>query len=118
MNITVDTSDITKNIDKLVKEGISNALKDGMEKALEIITNDAKNSCPVDTGKLQASIKNSIAIDDKEVKGIVYSDIEYAPFVHQSTGISDDKNAEPFITNAVQKNITNIMVQFKDKIGG
>jgi len=47
----------------------------------------AQRRCPVDDGTLRASIRSRVSRRGGEVIGEVYSDLEYAAYVHQGTGI-------------------------------
>ena len=58
-------------------------IPDFLEKACLMVERDAKILCPVDDGTLRASITHEV--DGKE--GRVGTNVEYAPYVHQGTGI-------------------------------
>lgn len=45
----------------------------------------AKRLCPVDTGRLRASITHGLARDDAGIFGWVGTDVEYAPYVELGT---------------------------------
>jgi len=51
------------------------------------VANAARRRCPVDDGTLRASIRSQVSHRGSEVAGEVYSDLEYAAYVHQGTGI-------------------------------
>ena len=51
------------------------------------VANAARRRCPVDNGALRASIRSKVSRRGTEVIGEVYSDLEYAAYVHQGTGI-------------------------------
>lgn len=69
------------------KSKIEALLHKGMEKALIMIEFDAKQNCPVDTGHLRASIAHKVEENESQVVGSIGSTLEYAPYVHQGTGI-------------------------------
>lgn len=69
------------------REQIEQQLNKAMEKALLTIEADAKKNCPVDEGRLRASITHAIDQDGYEVKGRVGTNVDYAPYVHNGTGI-------------------------------
>ncbi len=83
MKIRVDVSrqkeDISNIADKLLYD-IHVALA-GVAYAIE---NDAKRACPVDTGRLRASIAS---VPDGIGKWLVGTNVEYAPYVELGTGI-------------------------------
>lgn len=58
-----------------------------MEKACLVIENQAKQNCPVDQGFLRASITSETEITAEEIVGRIGSNLEYAPYVHNGTGI-------------------------------
>lgn len=45
----------------------------------------AKRLCPVDTGRLRASIRWTVAAHDDQIVGRVGTDVNYAVFVHEGT---------------------------------
>ena len=113
---------------------------ENMEKACLYIETEAKKGCPVDTGHLRASIMSEVEAGDLKITGRIGSNLEYAPYVHQGTGIyAEDGNGrktpwayraeagkykgfhrtrgqkpQPFLKNAVVKNRKKI----ERKLGG
>jgi len=59
----------------------------GLEKACLIVETDAKKKCPVDEGLLRAGISHDVSENAQEIRGKIGSNLEYAPYVHQGTGI-------------------------------
>lgn len=90
-------------LDKLLKrfEEIEKAVEDGTEAALEqfgvIVQEDAKRYCPVDTGRLQGSIKSKV--ENNTV--IVGTDVEYAAYVEFGTS---RQRPQPYLTPAFEQN--------------
>lgn len=58
-------------------------MKRVMDKVGEQIQTHAKSICPVRTGKLQESISHEAT----ENEAVIYTDVEYAPYVEYGTGI-------------------------------
>ena len=58
-----------------------------MEKACLVVENQAKQNCPVDQGFLRASITSETEVTAEEIVGRTGSNLEYAPYVHNGTGI-------------------------------
>lgn len=54
-----------------------------LRKAGSMVERDAKRNCPVDTGNLRSSITHEV-VDETCAIG---TNVEYAPYVHQGTGI-------------------------------
>ena len=73
-----------------LKKKLSNLAKIKVEKALSkaclLVEGQAKLLCPVDTGALRESIHTKVENDGKEMRGTVYTQTEYAPFVEFGTG--------------------------------
>lgn len=92
MEINVKGLDeIIANLQKY--EGLlESKMKVAIEQASQIVENKAKQICPVDDGTLRASITHTVTGSGDEVIGKVGSNLEYAPYVHQGTGIHAVKN--------------------------
>lgn len=58
-----------------------------MDKACLIVETHAKQNCPVDLGILRASITSETEVTESEITGRIGSNLEYAPYVHNGTGI-------------------------------
>ena len=58
-----------------------------MDRACLIVERQAKQDCPVDEGILRASITHEVSFDANEIVGRIGSNLEYAPYVHNGTGI-------------------------------
>lgn len=55
--------------------------------------NLAVSKAPVDDGPLRASLRTKFEYGNRYVKGWVYSDLEYALYVHEGTGIYGPKGS-------------------------
>lgn len=58
-----------------------------MGKACALVERDAKQKVPKGTGALRRSITSKVDVDNSEVVGIVYTSLEYAPYVEFGTGL-------------------------------
>ena len=58
-----------------------------MTTSVLLLERDAKEECPVDTGALRRSITSRMKQEPTLIQGEVFSDKEYAVYVHQGTGI-------------------------------
>ena len=58
-----------------------------MDKACLVVESQAKQNCPVDIGILRASIASETEVTASEIVGRIGSNEEYAPYVHNGTGI-------------------------------
>lgn len=130
-----------KGLESLLEklENIQQAsVKDALQKACFLVEADAKVNCPVDDGQLRQSITSEI-VDDNT--GVVGTNVEYAPYVHQGTGIfavNGDGRQEgwsyqdaegkwhstigqppqPFLEKALDSNREKIVIIFQDEIRG
>jgi HK97 gp10 family phage protein len=135
-------------INKLLgkKTEIEKLLEKGMEKALLIIDRDAKIECTdsVDEGRLRASLGYDIESNEDEVRGRYGTNLDYAPYIHQGTGIyaidgngrktpwfwegdsvkwegkhlTRGQKPNPFIQKAIDKNRDKISEIFKETMEG
>lgn len=126
-------SEVYLNIQKLIDELLPEALAKGLEKAGQIVENDAKRNCPTDDGQLKASITHVVDTDESSVS--IGTNVEYAPYVELGTGqFSEDgrktpwkfqsadgtwytsigQKAQPFLTPAVDENLDKIVEQFEN----
>lgn len=58
-----------------------------VEKACLVVETQAKQDCPVDLGILRASVTSETEVTGEEIIGRIGSNLEYAPYVHNGTGI-------------------------------
>lgn len=83
----IDNSEVITNINKFIGETLPNATREGMEQVCLKIEAESKKKCPAVVGTLRQSITHEVEEDGETVKGYIGSNLEYAPFVHQGTGI-------------------------------
>lgn len=81
-----DNSEFIKSMENATLKMIQQAAKN-MGKACLVVERDAKKNCPVDQGILRASMQHDVSITATEIVGTVSNSSEYAPYVHQGTGI-------------------------------
>ncbi|WP_288868805.1 HK97-gp10 family putative phage morphogenesis protein [uncultured Parvimonas sp.] len=86
VNIKIDTLEFKKGFDKACKD-IENLVEDRMITTTEFLKAEVVKETPSDTGNLRASIFKKTTKKSGEIKGIVGSHSEYAPYVHQGTGV-------------------------------
>ena len=58
-----------------------------VSQACLVVEGEARQLCPVDQGHLRASITSETEITASEIIGRIGSNLEYAPYVHNGTGI-------------------------------
>lgn len=81
-----NNNDFVRSIENATLEIVKVVAKN-MVKACLVVERDAKKNCPVDQGPLRASITHDVSINSSGIVGSVFSSLEYAPYVHQGTGI-------------------------------
>lgn len=84
MIVKIDANSLLKRIDKMCSEtNISAAIG----KACALVEGEAKKKAPKDTGALRRSISSTV----KGTEGIVFTPLEYAPYVEYGTGLFAEK---------------------------
>lgn len=70
-------------------EGItdSNKLRAALGKACALVESEAKMKAPKDTGALRRSITSRIEQEGSDMQGVVFTPLEYAPYVEYGTGL-------------------------------
>lgn len=85
MSVTVQGADrIIKRLEDIKDTG---ELAKDMGRACAVVEAAAKKKAPKDTGELRRSITSKVEASDDEIKGIVYTPLEYAPYVEYGTGL-------------------------------
>ena len=126
-------NDFSINLSNFIVTTFPEKINEALEKAAQIVENDAKRECPVDDGTLRASITH--ATDDHSAT--IGTNCEYACYVHNGTGIyaeegngrqtpwvyksSDGKfhttkgqKPNPFLEKSFDKNIEKIKQCFEE----
>lgn len=109
-------------------------------KACALIERAAKEKAPKDTGALKRSITSEVKSNGDDIQGVVYTPLEYAPYVEYGTGLfaesggrkdvpwcyQDDKgewhstsgqHPQPFMRPAVNENRTRVIEIIKEGVG-
>lgn len=132
-----------EGMDALVSrlESLSNEeeLRAAMAKACALVERSAKQKAPKGNGELRRSITSEIKNDGVDMVGIVYTPLEYAPYVEFGTGLfaeeggrkdvpwcyQDDegnwhttsgRHPHPFLRPALEENREEIMRLLKEGI--
>ena len=128
--------EVLDSIDSLADlEGLQSALG----KACAVVERTAKEKAPKDTGALRRSITSKIEAIDDTIVGVVFTPLEYAPYVEYGTGLfaeeggrntpwiyKDDKGEwhktsgqkpQPFMRPALEENREKIINILKEGIG-
>lgn len=62
-------------------------IENSLMRACALVEAEAKIKAPKDTGQLRNSIKSKVEASSGELVGIVYTPLEYAPYVEFGTGL-------------------------------
>lgn len=62
-------------------------LKNALEKACALVERSAKQNAPKGTGELRRSITSKVENEGDELVGVVYTPLEYAPYIEFGTGL-------------------------------
>ena len=83
-----------EGVDKLIKQigkvDDMNKLRNAMEKACADVEGDAKENAPKDTGNLRNQMQYKVEVRGTDIVGTVFNPEEYAIYVHEGTGLSDN----------------------------
>lgn len=83
----VEFKGLDKIIAKLDKMQDTSTIVSAMQDACKLVEGAATDKAPKDTGALKRSITNRIEVIGNEVSGIVFTPLEYAPYIEYGTGI-------------------------------
>lgn len=81
--------EVSQNLSEFIHKDLPNYLKQAMAEACAEVQGAAREKCPSDTGNLRRSIDFEVEDDGRE--GVVFSNVEYAPYVEVGTGIHSSK---------------------------
>ena len=98
-------NEIALNIDEIINKLLPEQKMKALDRAGQIIENEAKTRCGVDTGVL----RNSIIHMTDENKTIIGSNVEYAPYHH---------NKNRFLQEAIDQNMGRIESCFSELLEG
>ena len=73
--------------DKLYKLKDIKSYEEALKKACMLVERAAKQKAPKGNGELRRSINSRIDIEGDELIGVVYTPLEYAPYVEYGTGL-------------------------------
>ena len=109
-NLEIDSRAFLASLDKY-QEDVLEGLQKDIEKAALTLEKNAKQNCPVDTGKLRASITTEVGNLEAEVG----TNVEYALYVEFGTS---KQSAQPFMRPALDKAITQLNRDMAKTLGG
>lgn len=101
------------NLINKLKRAIPEVAEDTVKTSVMKIEADARENCPVDTGRLRDSINSRIEQQGDDITGIVSTDVEYAGYVEYGTS---KMSAQPYMTPAFNDNKDDIGEYFIEKL--
>ena len=87
MDFDIKFEGLDKLIDKIEDIGDVQAIASAMQEACKLVEGAAKDKAPKDTGALRKSITSKIEVTGSEIDGIVFTPLEYAPYIEYGTGL-------------------------------
>ena len=140
MDFDIKFEGLDKLIDKIEDIGDVQAIASAMQDACNLVEGAAKDKAPKDTGALRRSITSKVEVTGSEIDGIVFTPLEYAPYVEYGTGLyaengngrqtpwvyRDDKgdyhythgqHPQPFLRPALEENKDEIIQIIKEALG-
>ena len=109
-NLEIDAREFLSSLDGYQKDVLEGLQRD-IERAALTLEENAKLNCPVDTGRLRASITTEVGNLEAEVG----TNVEYAPSVEFGTS---KQSAQPFMRPALDKAITQLNKDMAKTLGG
>lgn len=76
--------EVLLELDKVIN---ADNLEQAVGKGCAVVERAAKKKAPKDTGELRRSITSKVESSGEEIKGTVYTPLEYAPYVEYGTGL-------------------------------
>lgn len=77
-------NEVLASIDRM---GDTTKFEMAVGKACALIERAAKEKAPKDTGALKQSITSEVRKNGEDIEGVVYTPLEYAPYVEYGTGL-------------------------------
>lgn len=85
--MSIEIENLDKVLEELTKKMSPEMAKAAMEKACALVEASAKENAPKGTGELRRSITSEVQDIGGEVQGVVFTPLEYAPYVEYGTGL-------------------------------
>ena len=74
-------------LERLNKMSNTKPIEAAVQKCCALVERSAKQLAPKDTGALRNSIASKVESNNEVIKGVVYTPLEYAPYVEYGTGL-------------------------------
>lgn len=90
--MSIEFKGLDEVLERLDKIADTAGLEAAMGKACALVERSAKQKAPKGNGDLRRSITSKVEKDETEISGIVYTPLEYAPYVEYGTGLFAEEN--------------------------
>ena len=85
--MAIEFEGLDEILDSLDKLADTQQLNDTMGQVCALVERDAKQNAPKDTGALARSIQSKVENNNGSIQGVVFTPLEYAPYVEYGTGL-------------------------------
>ena len=85
--MAIEFEGLDEILDSLDKLADTQQLNDTMGQVCALVERDAKQNAPKDTGALARSIESKVENNNNSIQGVVFTPLEYAPYVEFGTGL-------------------------------
>ena len=85
--MAIEFEGLTEVLERIEDLGDTSSYKQAMGKCCALVERSAKQKAPKDTGALRNSIESQVEESAGEIVGIVFTPLEYAPYVEYGTGL-------------------------------
>lgn len=87
MDFDIKFEGLDKIIDKIEDFDDVREMTSVMQQACNLVESAAKDKAPKKTGALRRSITSKVEVTGNSIEGIVFTPLEYAPYVEYGTGL-------------------------------
>lgn len=85
--MSVEVEGLNEVLDRLDSLADISNLEAALGRACALVERAAKQKAPKDTGALRRSITSKIEGSGRDIEGVVFTSLEYAPYVEYGTGL-------------------------------
>lgn len=140
MEVTINDIQFQKSLSEVIAKLLPDAIERGLTEACLLIEREAKQNCQ-NTAKDNGQLSQSITHEVNNTQGVIGTNVEYAPYVHEGTGIyaanshaeeipwvyksadgkyhtTSGQKPKPFLKDAVEANRDNVLKCFENKLEG
>ena len=140
MSSSVRFENLDGVLEAIERQADTGALEQALGKACALVERSAKQKAPKGTGELRRSITSTVSEQSGDLVGVVFTPLEYAPYVEYGTGLfaenggrkdvpwhyKDDEgnwhstsgqHPQPFMRPALEENRTEIVRILKEGVG-